>query len=64
MGFKLRKRYNAMNLLVGEEDIETYPFRTEAEARQKAKEDLKKLLSNKYALKNLKMVECNHWWNR
>ncbi len=46
-----------MNLLVGEEDIETSSFRTEAEAKQKAKEDLKKLLSNKYALKNLQMVE-------
>ena len=49
-----------MNLLIAEEDIEAYPFRTEEEAKKKAKEDLKRLFSNKYALRNLKQMECNN----
>ncbi len=46
-----------MNLLIGEDEIEAHSFQTEGEAKQKAKEDLKKLLSSKYALKNLPAVE-------
>jgi len=48
-----------MNFLISEDEIEAYSFKTEKEVKEKAKEDLKKLLSNKYAIKNLKQVESN-----